>query len=371
MTNNKTLPPQYTTASNDVRSDTFTTPTQEMLENAVRNASQGDVVYGEDYDTALLEQTVRELTGKSGALYCVSGTMANQIGIRTHLHQPPYSILCDYRAHVYTLESAGLAMLSQAMVTPVIPANGDYLTLEDIVDKVIPDDGDVHGAPTRVVSLENTLHGIIYPFEEVKRISDFCRAHGIKIHCDGARLWNASAETGITMDRWCALFDSVSLCLSKSIGAPMGSVLIGDADYIKKCAHFRKQQGGGVRQAGILTHMALHALRTDWVSRLRYSHKLAHSLAEFCAEHGIPLESPADTNFVFLDMRKAKMDPNYLITEGDKVNVRFMGGRVSFHYQITEETLEKIKVAVLNTFKHAKVHPHDATGHVKIYQTSK
>lgn len=210
--------PAYTSAHNDLRSDTFTTPTKEMLDS-VFAASIGDAVYNEDVDTIELESTVAHLTGKEAGLFCVSGTLSNQIGLRTHLLQPPYSILCDYRAHVYTHEAAGLAILSQAMVTPVIPSNGNYMTLEDIKAHYIPDDGDIHGAPTRVLSLENTLHGIVYPLEELIRIKGWCLDNDIKLHCDGARIWNAVVETGVSLKQYGEIFDSISICLSKSMGA--------------------------------------------------------------------------------------------------------------------------------------------------------
>lgn len=129
------------------------------------------------------------------ALFMLSGTMGNQIGVRIHLNQPPHSVLCDYRAHVYAEEGSGLAALSQAMVTPVHPANGIYMTSDDVQKWVTLGD-DIHIAPTRVISIELTIGGVITPMEEVKNVSEFARAHNIKVHCDGARLWNASAATG-------------------------------------------------------------------------------------------------------------------------------------------------------------------------------
>lgn len=335
------LPPQYTSASNDLRSDTFTTPTRKMKEAALE-ASIGDAVYNEDVDTIRLEQHVAKLAGMEAGLFCVSGTLSNQIALRAHLYQPPYSILCDYRAHVYTHEAAGLAILSQAMVVPVIPSNGNYMTLEDIKSHYVPDDGDIHGAPTKVISLENTLHGIIYPLEELVRIKAWCMENGLKLHCDGARIWNAAAESGVPLKQFGELFDSISICLSKSMGAPMGSILVGNTKFIKKCNHFRKQQGGGVRQSGMLSRMALCNIDADWKSNLLYSHRLAHNLADFCKEKGIPLESPADTNFVFVDLRAAKMNPDVLVKKGLKYGVKLMGGRISFHYQVSEESLEKV-----------------------------
>lgn len=363
------LPPQYTSASNDLRSDTFTTPTRKMKEAALE-ASIGDAVYNEDVDTIRLEQHVAKLAGMAAGLFCVSGTLSNQIALRAHLYQPPYSILCDYRAHVYTHEAAGLAILSQAMVVPVIPSNGNYMTLEDIKSHYVPDDGDIHGAPTKVISLENTLHGIIYPLEELVRIKAWCMENGLKLHCDGARIWNAAAESGVPLKQFGELFDSISICLSKSMGAPMGSILVGNTKFIKKCNHFRKQQGGGVRQSGMLSRMALCNIDADWKSNLLYSHRLAHNLADFCKEKGIPLESPADTNFVFVDLRAAKMNPDVLVKKGLKYGVKLMGGRISFHYQVSEESLEKVKLALLEAFEYSKEHPFDENGATKIYRSA-
>ena len=362
------LPEEYRTAANDLRSDTFTTPTEAMIKAAL-NASVGDAVYGEDVDTARLEQTVAKLAGKEAGLFCVSGTMSNQIALRTHLYQPPYSILCDYRAHVYTHEAAGLAILSQAMVVPVIPSNGNYMTLDDIKSHYVPDDGDIHGAPTKVISLENTLHGIVYPLEELVRIKAWCMENGMKLHCDGARIWNAVAESNVPLKQFGELFDSISICLSKSMGAPIGSILVGNTKFIKKANHLRKQQGGGIRQSGMIARMALCNVDDDWKSKLLYSHSLAHKLADFCKEHGIPLESPADTNFVFIDLRAAKMNPDVLVKKGLKYNVRLMGGRVSFHYQVTEDTLERVKKALLESFEYAKEHPFDQNGPTQIYRS--
>lgn len=363
------LPPVYISAANDLRSDTFTTPTPQMVEAAL-SASVGDAVYGEDVDTAKLEQYVAKLAGKEAGLFCVSGTLSNQIALRTHLYQPPYSILCDYRAHVYTHEAAGLAILSQAMVVPVIPSNGDYLTLEDIKARYIPDDGDIHGAPTKVISLENTLHGIVYPLEELIRIKAWCMENGLKLHCDGARIWNASVQAGVPMKQYGEIFDSISICLSKSIGAPMGSVLVGSLKFIKKANHFRKQQGGGVRQSGMMARMALVAIEDNWKDRLLRSHSLAHNLAKYCNEIGVPLESPADTNFVFIDLRKAKIDPDVLVKKGLKYNVKLMGGRISFHYQVSDDTFEKVKQAIFEANEYAKLHPCDQNGPTQVYRSA-
>ena len=352
---------------NEFRSDTFTVPTQKMLES-VLTCTVGDSVYKEDQDCLDLEDKVARLSGHEAALFCSSGTMSNQIALRAHLFQPPHSILCDYRAHVYSHEAGGLATLSQAMVSPVRPANGNYLTLDDILENYIPDDGDIHMAPTKVVSLENTLHGIITPYEEIERISQWCKETGILLHCDGARLWNASAETGISIHDYCRLFDSVSLCLSKSLGAPFGSILVGNKKFIEKCNHFKKQNGGGIRQAGMLAKMASIAI-DDNFDKIKISHQYAKNVGQFCVEKGIPLESPVDTSFVFLDSKKFKVNPSTYDIISKKYNVRTMGNRLAFHYQNSPEAIENLKSALLEAYQDSLVHPYTTKGAAKLYRT--
>lgn len=158
--------------------------------------------------------------------------------------QPPHSILCDYRSHIYAYEAGGIAYHSQAQVVPIKPNNKIHLTFGEISSNIISTDN-VHYAPTRVISLENTLNGSIFPFSEIKNISELARKKGIKIHLDGARIWNVSAETGIALSSYGEYFDSISLCFSKSLGAPIGSILVGNEEFIKKARHFRKLFGGG------------------------------------------------------------------------------------------------------------------------------
>ncbi|ODV94848.1 hypothetical protein PACTADRAFT_50700 [Pachysolen tannophilus NRRL Y-2460] len=356
---------EFTRAHNEFRSDTFTVPTKEMLEAALVS-SLGDSVYQEDKDTLDLEKKVADLAGKEAGLFCVSGTLSNQIGLRANLHQPPHSVLCDYRGHVYLHEAGGLATLSQAMVSAVHPANGIHLTLEDIIDNFIPDDGNIHAAPTKVISLENTLHGLLFPLDEIKRISAWCKENNVKLHLDGARLWNASVETGISIKEYCSYFDSVSLCLSKSLGAPIGSVLVGNPDFIAKANHFKKQNGGGIRQGGMLARMASIAIDQN-LSKIKRSHEMAKELGKFCEENNIALECPVHTNFVFLDMNKMKMSNEVLLANAKKYNVKQMGCRVSFHFQISQESFENVKKAIYDTYLHSLEHPFYATAPARIY----
>lgn len=347
---------------NEFRSDTFTVPTSSMNNAVVRGLSEGwlqvgDSVYKEDEQTLKLEAMMRTLTGREAALFCPSGTMSNQIALRANLYQPPYSILCDYRAHIFMHEAAGTAMLSQAMVHPIVPANGNYLTVEDIEENFVPSDGDVHAAPTKLISLENTIHGIITPFHELERISSFARENGIRLHLDGARIINASVATGVPLDKYCKLFDSVSICLSKSVGAPMGSILVGDQTLINTANHFKKQCGGGIRQGGIMAFQAILAIEEN-ISKIEQSHRYAKEIGKFCEEHDIYLESPVDTNFVFLDLKKNNMNDALLVSIAEKYGLRLMGKRIAFHFQLSNISVQKLKIVLLECKQEALRNPH-------------
>ncbi|ODV80052.1 threonine aldolase [Suhomyces tanzawaensis NRRL Y-17324] len=359
----------YTTQSpahNEYRSDTFTTPTVAMVQSLAQS-SLGDAVYNEDSSTAQLEQKVAQLAGKPAGLYCVSGTLSNQIAIRSNLFQPPHSVLCDHRAHVFSNEAGGLATLSQAMVHAIIPSNGRYLTLEDdIFPNFVPDDGEIHGAPTKVISLENTLHGMIFPVEEIAKISTFCKENDVKLHLDGARLWNASVATGVSLKEYCSYFDSVSLCLSKSLGAPIGSVLVGDQKFITKANHFKKQNGGGIRQSGLLACMAVVAIDEN-LPQLAKTHLRAQELGEWCQQHNLHLLHPVETNFVFIDFRQNKMDPQLFTNLAEKYGVKASPARIAFHFQQSEESFETIKKIVKEVYEHSLTNPHEGAGSLGYY----
>lgn len=355
-------------AAAEFRSDTFTTPTATMVA-ALASASLGDSVYGEDANTTALEDKVAALAGKEAGLYCVSGTLLNQIALRTNLHQPPHAVLCDHRAHVYVLEAGGLPTLSQAMVQPVVPKNGVHLTLEDIVAHFVPDDGEIHGCPTKVISLENTLHGMVFPLDEIRRISAFCRHHGVRLHLDGARLWNASVATGVPVREYCSLFDSVSLCLSKSLGAPVGSVLVADSKFIRKANHFRKQSGGGIRQSGLLTLMASVAIDEN-MAHLQRTHDISRDLGRYVESLGYVLEHPVHTNFVFLDLKATKIDPDVFYRTCLKHNVSVGGRRIAVHLQISDDAVVRLKKALAEVWAHSQENPLDhSTSELELPQT--
>src|SRR6187402_826542 len=198
---------------------------------AIQNTTLLDDVFQEDPTTNSLESHMASLTQHEAALFVLSGTMGNQLALRTHLTQPPHSVLCDYRAHILQWEAGGVATLSGALVKGVVPKNGVYLTLEDIEKNVILGD-EIHTCPTRVISLENTLGGTIMPLSEVRKISAFAKEHDIRLHLDGARIWEAVVAGAGSLTDYTKEFDSVSLCFSKGLGAPVGSILVGKAKFI-------------------------------------------------------------------------------------------------------------------------------------------
>ncbi|CAG8465859.1 8605_t:CDS:2 [Acaulospora morrowiae] len=322
-----------------------TTPTEQMFEAMIK-ATRGDDVFGEDHSTNDLEAFVAHLTGHKAALFMTSGTMSNQIAIRSHLSQPPHSILCDSRSHIYAFEAGGIAYHSQAQVTPLNPINKMHLTFGEVSSNIICTD-DIHYAPTRVISLENTLNGLILPLNEIKNISELARKKGIKMHLDGARIWNASAETGIKLSVYGEYFDSMTLCCSKGIGAPIGSVLVGNEEFIKKARHLRKLFGGGWRQSGLLASAAKFAIESNFPHKQKESHILARRLATGLHGYGILITQPVHTNMVFIDTTAVNVTIDTLTEHLASRGIRICGdnqsntARLVTHYQITPRAVEE------------------------------
>lgn len=288
----------------DLRSDTVTQPTPAMR-RAMAEAEVGDDVFGEDPTVRRLEKSVAELLGFEAALFAPSGTMANQIAIGVHAG-PGDELLCDPLAHVYVWEGGGIARHWGVTTRPIASEDG-LLARVDLDDKVRPDD--CHYVRTRLVSLENTHNragGRIHPLSEIERIASWARSNGLAFHCDGARLFNAVAASGVSAEQWCRSFDTVSICFSKGLGAPVGSALAGSAETIRKAHRLRKVLGGGMRQAGILAAGALHALENH-VERLADDHANAQILAEAVERSGgLRLESgTVETNLVWIEVDRA------------------------------------------------------------------
>jgi threonine aldolase len=288
----------------DLRSDTVTRPTPSMR-RAMAEAEVGDDVYGEDPTIRALERRTAELLGKEAALFVPSGTMANQVAVGIHA-RPGDELLCDSNAHVYVWEGGGIARL-WGVTTRTIAGDRGLIAPAMLRDKIRPDDG--HYARTRLVCLENTHNrggGRVYPIEAMAEISAWTRAEGLALHLDGARLMNAVVASKIQAHDWARHFDTVSICFSKGLGAPVGSAIAGPAALIREAHRLRKVLGGGMRQGGVIAAAALHALENH-VERLADDHANARILADAVeATDGLSLESgPVETNLVWISVDPA------------------------------------------------------------------
>ncbi|KAF2400392.1 threonine aldolase [Trichodelitschia bisporula] len=329
-------------ATHDFRSDVVTTPTASML-SAIAETTLGDDVFHEDATTANLEAHIADLTGHEAGLLVMSGTMGNQIALRTHLGGPPHSVLCDARSHVLCYEAGGAASLCGALVVGVEPKNGMWLTLEEIRDKAVLD-GDVHGCPTRVVSLENTLNGVPMPLGETRRIVEWARGEGIVCHLDGARVWEAAVAGAGSLRELCGGFDSVSLCFSKGLGAPIGSVLVGRREFIAKARWVRKMLGGGLRQAGVIAAPMMVAVQETFVGgKLKASHEMAKRVEKLWVSLGGRVKLPVETNIVWLDLEACGWDYPRFIELAKKHGVKISGARLVVHYQISDEGVKALE----------------------------
>jgi len=278
----------------DLRSDTVTRPSAAMRA-AMAAAEVGDDVYGEDPSVNRLQQAAAARLGKEAALFMPSGTMANQAALRA-LTQPGDVVLASQGAHILRYESGAAAALSGLHIREIGAAG--LFDAADVHAAVSP--GDHHYAPTAAVAVENTQNssgGRIFPFEQLRHVAVAARDRGLKLHLDGARLFNAAAATGIAVDRWAEPFDTVSICLSKGLGAPVGSLVCASAATIERVHRFRKMLGGGMRQAGILAAAGLHALEHN-VERLAHDHANARRLAAGLEELGYPVEPQPESNIV-------------------------------------------------------------------------
>jgi threonine aldolase len=263
-------------------------------------AEVGDDVLGDDPTIKELEQRTADLMGKEASVFVPSGTMANQIAVGIHT-QPGDEVLCGARSHVYVWEGGGMARLS-GVTARTFEGDGGLLTLDDVRDAIRPDDP--HYVRTRLVCLENTHNragGRVHPIESVAAIARWARGHGLVMHLDGARLMNAVVASGRPAREWAQHFDTVSICFSKGLGAPVGSALVGSGQAIGRARRLRKLFGGGMRQAGILAAAALYALENH-VDRLAEDHANARLLAgAFQDTEGFSLESgPVETNLVWV-----------------------------------------------------------------------
>ncbi|KAF1986258.1 hypothetical protein K402DRAFT_394116 [Aulographum hederae CBS 113979] len=332
-------------AAFDFRSDTITTPTASMLAS-ITSTTLLDDVFLEDTTTNSLDAFIASLTGHAASLLVMSGTMGNQIALRTHLQGPPHAVLCDYRAHILEWEAGGTASLCGALVKGVVPSNGVYLTLEDVRKNAVISD-DVHACPTRVISLENTLGGTIMPLSEARRICEWAAEHGILTHLDGARIWEAAAATPNpteTLKAFCETFDSVSLCYSKGLGAPIGSSLVGNETFIKRARWIRKSIGGGIRMSGIIAAAARTAVEETFLGgKLAESHERARYVAGLWEQRGGKLALGVETNMVWLDIAAAGVQTEEWVGMAREEGLNVLGGRLVVHYQVCDEAIGRLE----------------------------
>ena len=292
----------------DLRSDTVTQPTSAMRQ-AMLEAPVGDDVFGEDESIVALQQRCAAMTGHEAALFCPSGTMTNQIAIQVHT-RPGDEVICDQLSHIYNYEGGGIARNSGASVRLVKGDRGRY-GVSDMVANINPSDS--HYARTSLVAVEDTCNkggGSVWDVDELKKLSEASRAKGLGFHLDGARVWNAWVKRGEwgnqkAMHNYGKMFDSMSLCLSKGLGCPVGSVLVGSESFIAEAHRSRKVMGGGMRQAGVLAAAGLHAL-DHHISRLSHDHDHASMLERTLNAHpDVARVDPVDTNIVIFTLPDA------------------------------------------------------------------
>ncbi|GHB80770.1 threonine aldolase family protein [Persicitalea jodogahamensis] len=294
----------------DLRSDTITQPTTAMRD-AMWSASLGDDVLGDDPTVNALEEKAASLFGKEAALFSASGTMTNQLAIRVHT-QPGSDVVCDKLSHIYLYEGGGI-MLNSFSSVKLLDGDRGRLSAEQVAEAISPDD--IHATVTRLVSLENTMNkggGCYYDFSEIQAIRQVCDENGIPLHLDGARLFNALVATGETPAQHGAVFDSISVCLSKGLGCPVGSLLLGSKDFIKQARRFRKVMGGGWRQAGFLAAAGMYAL-DNHVDRLADDHARALTIGEIVSRSPEIVDIyPIDTNIVIFQLPVTILATDYV-----------------------------------------------------------
>lgn len=266
---------------------------------AMAAAAVGDDVYGEDPTVNRLQAVAAELLGKQAAIFVPSGTMANQLAVRA-LTRHGDVVLAGEGAHLLRYESGAAAALSGVQIKTI--GGGGLFDVDDVRGAMVP--ADHHCPPVTLIALENTHNaagGRLFPFEQLQRVAASARENGIRLHLDGARLFNAVIATGISAATWAAPFDTVSFCLSKGLGAPVGSLVCGGRDLIDGVHRFRKMFGGGMRQAGILAAAGLHALECH-IDRLAEDHRNAQRLATGLQRLGVKVDPPPETNMVLFEV---------------------------------------------------------------------
>lgn len=322
----------------DLRSDTLTKPSPEML-STMMAAEVGDDVYGEDPTVNALEAYAAQLTGKKAAVYATSGTQSNLLGLLSHC-QRGHEYIVGSTAHTYMFEGGGAAVLG-GIQPCTIPFNArGEIPLEDIAAVIKPDDS--HFAISRLLCLENTQGGKVLSLDYLQKWSQLAQERGLMRHLDGARVFNAAVKLNVPVQDICQYFDSVSICLSKGLGCPMGSLLVGDEATIHSARRWRKMLGGGLRQAGLVAAAGLFALQNN-VERLALDHTNARRVADALqALPGFSLAEEPQTNMLMLD---ASMDLAGLIPRLEGAGIRINGHRWVFHLDIGDTEVDQLIAA--------------------------
>jgi threonine aldolase len=336
----------------DLRSDTVTRPSQEMR-RAMADAPVGDDVFGDDPTVNAFEAFVADLLGKEAGVFVPSGTMSNQLAIRAQT-QPGDDMILHERAHIHRYEGGGAALLS-GVTTRTLDSLDGTLPVDELDGRFNDAYADPHQTRSRLVCMENTHNlcgGLVVPQSNVIAVADWARAHGLAMHLDGARLWNAASETGISEADLAAPFDTVSVCFSKGLGAPIGSMLVGSAEVIHRARRFRKVFGGGMRQAGILAAAAMHAVEHHRAN-LHADHQRARAFAHAIA--GLPgiMVAPdtIQTNLVYFGavasaFNTPSTNPADTLTSrlkehGVLITGNSKGARAVFHLDVDDAGLER------------------------------
>ncbi len=336
-------------AAVDLRSDTVTRPTAAMRE-AMARAPVGDDVFGEDPTVNALERRCAELAGKEGAIFVPSGTMANLLAVLAQT-RPGDTVLLHEDAHPYNSESGNLGAVAGVLVRPLGGVHG-ILDPEEVAAHIVRSK-DPHYSPTTLLAIENTTNrggGAVYPPETLEALGTLAHEAGLRVHCDGARLFNAVVASGLPAAEFARHLDTISFCFSKGLGAPVGSVLVGDVATIEQAHRFRKMLGGGMRQAGVLAAGALYALENH-VDRLADDHRRARQFREALeGAPGLAIPLPSPTNIVYVDVPDAAAAVDRLRERN--VWVLATGPRrirVVFHLDIDDEGLETAIAAFRET----------------------
>lgn len=327
----------------DYRSDTVTRPTPAMRE-AMASAPLGDDVFGEDPSINQLEEKCARLFGMEAAVFCPSGTMTNQIAIKCHT-QPGDEVICEENSHIYQYEGGGIAFNAGASVK-LLSGDRGRITAAQVIAAIQPDD--VHRPVSRLVSLENTSNrggGCCYDFEDIVAIKALCQEKGLALHLDGARVWNAIVAKQENYLRYGNTFDSISVCLSKSLGCPVGSVLLGSSPFIKKARRIRKVFGGGMRQAGSLAAAGIYAL-DHHIARLEQDHVHARLLGACLQTRPfVKMLLPVETNIIIFELQPGQSAPALVATLKEKGVLGYaispVRVRLVTHLDISESDIQK------------------------------